>query len=101
MIVKNDLLQCLECTLCGECLEYTRAVQRDPEKVLLMIEELQRDHAGCAQWAGEPARARAERMYLVNMRNEIAKAARRSGRRKTGKRSDGRTGFAKEVARLA
>ncbi|MGC9199564.1 MAG: hypothetical protein ACP5E5_11610 [Acidobacteriaceae bacterium] len=77
MIRMNDRDQCLECTLCGECVEIPRRMLRDPEAMLAQREEAEEEHAACEQWKGDPERARAERQYRVAMREEMQKEAER------------------------
>lgn len=73
MIVKNTGCQCISCTICGENTEISRRRIGNPELILLLIEELQKDHAACEQWAHDPRRAAIERGYLVRMRAELRK----------------------------
>jgi Fe-S oxidoreductase len=77
MIRMNDRDQCLECTLCGECVEIPRRMLRDPEAMLSQREEAEAEHAPCEQWKEDPERARAERQYRAAMREEMEKEAQR------------------------
>ncbi len=77
MIRMNDRDQCLECTLCGECVEIPRRMLRDPEAMLAQREEAEAEHAPCEQWKQDPERARAERRYRAAMREEMEKEAQR------------------------
>jgi hypothetical protein len=77
MIRMNDHDQCLECTLCGECVEIPRRMLRDPEAMLAQREEAEAEHAPCEQWKEDPERARAERQYRAAMREEMEKEAQR------------------------
>ncbi len=87
MIRMNDRDQCLECTLCGECVEIPRRLLRDPEAMLAQREEAEAEHAACEQWKDDPARARAERQYRAAMREEMQKEAeRQKGLRVMGRR---------------
>jgi hypothetical protein len=75
MIARDDGLQCLECTVCGEVLELRRKDLRNPERMLALKEEMSLEHGPCEEFPEDPERARAERHYRAGMRAEMEKAA--------------------------
>jgi hypothetical protein len=75
MIVKNEREQWIGCNICEELVELRRKTLAHPETVLLMMEELARDHATCEQYKHDPRMAKMQRAYVVGMRRETERAA--------------------------
>lgn len=77
MIRKNDVLQCLECTDCGDVVELSRAVHGDPEKVFLLQEQMAQDHRNCAatlvSFGGDKKAAKRSADFDRRMRVEMAR----------------------------
>lgn len=68
MIVHVRELQCLECDKCGERVELRRKLLRDQHAMLELLEATRKEHEPCDVFAGDPARAKAER----DLRRQIA-----------------------------
>lgn len=94
MIVKNELAQYLQCSICGEVLELRRRTLADPETVMIMMQELEADHAPCEAYAHDPRRAALERSYQRNLKKALEESGNqrnqngRSGRRSCRSRSE-------------
>jgi hypothetical protein len=68
VIARDDKLQCLRCTVCGEVQELLRKEMREPYRLIEMQEEMQLDHA-----LGEKA-IPAECKYRKGMREAMRPA---------------------------
>ena len=75
MIVRNDREQWIGCDICEEITELSRRVLANSETVLLMVEELTRDHRDCEEYKHNPRQAQLQRGFKVRMRNEMSRAA--------------------------
>ena len=51
MIVTDLHQQTMRCTTCGDVHEIPRRVLRDPEQVLNLQEDVERDHRECVQYS--------------------------------------------------
>jgi hypothetical protein len=72
VILRNDLLQCLECSICGDVVELRVGVRNDAETLVILMERLAADHAPCEEFKDDPRKARMERTYHVGMRVALA-----------------------------
>jgi hypothetical protein len=77
MIVKNERDQSLQCDLCGELTEMCRRTMNNPELKLILMERLRVEHEPCEEFAGDPDRARIERVYKLRMAVELRKLKRK------------------------
>ena len=82
MIVRNDREQWIGCDICEEVTELSRRILANPETVLLMLEELRRDHKDCEQYRHDPRTAKLQRGFKVRMRHEMQCAAGRGKERR-------------------
>lgn len=74
MIVVNQHLQVIGCTICNEMLELRRNTIEAPELLAMVRSEWELEHKPCTDFPNDPARARAERKYCAGMRAAFRKA---------------------------
>jgi hypothetical protein len=72
MIIKDGSNEWIACTLCSDRIELSKDDAASPLTVRTQLQKMRAEHKDCEQFALDPARARAERIYRVGMRVEWA-----------------------------
>ena len=68
MIVLDQRNEALTCSSCGEQEGITPREMASDAVLAVRTSHMADEHAACEKWQGNPARAKAERMYTVRMR---------------------------------
>ena len=71
MILRNDRDEALECSHCHQVIELRKKTMQNPETLMLLVEQMREEHKPCEEFAEDPGRARAERVYREGMRDEM------------------------------
>lgn len=75
MVIRNTPEQFIACDICEECTELSRRTLADPEKVMILYEQMVEDHRDCEQYKHDPRTAKLHRGYKARMREEMDKAS--------------------------
>lgn len=86
MIVRVEMLQCLECDICGDVVEVRRETAENPETMLMMIEALEDEHRPCVEFPDDPERAQREREFRAQIKAELKAIEAQKACRKPRKR---------------
>lgn len=68
MIVHDVREQAIECAICGGQEGVDERSLRNQAALTIRMGQMAEDHRACEKWAGQPARAKAERAYTIRMR---------------------------------
>ncbi len=75
LIATDYHLQIMRCRVCAETFEIPRRLLRDPESLLMRLDDMTQDHRECAAHPDNPALAATHRGFRKRLERELARAA--------------------------